>query len=337
VLDELRTLYDERQSAKEAIDAKSSRSAFNILADLRRSQQPRLARHDIPVIELEEELTAGALAALLSHRACAVHVRNFCSSASCEAIQLALAEQSLYSNWAINRRADDEGRASEVDKVGVVSGEALDSFSAFCDYLRPPDGRDLEELLPRTVGNPFARLREQLDRCHPEGCQRDRLGRFMLPAGTFRRMRSSMGLVHADTATLLSAQQGEFSANIYVRTGGKGRGDLSIFPARQYVGDGGVFGATSPVLLADLSALQQRQSEGFSEAAQRYIRDALPLKKTLSLRDGDLVLISTGRFHAVEPYGEQQQQAPPSANGEARLSGQCWISYQRGRPLVTWV
>ena len=73
-------------------------------------------------------------------------------------------------------------------------------------------------------------------------------------------------------------------------------------------------------------ALALRQAEGFDPEAQDYIRAALPLKRRLELRDGDLVLINTGRFHEVEPF--------ESAD---RLSGQSWLSYRRDKPLLLWV
>ena len=55
-------------------------------------------------------------------------------------------------------------------------------------------------------------------------------------------------------------------------------------------------------------------------------RATLPLRRTIELSDGDLVLLCTGRFHAVEKF-----------EGGDRLSGQCWLSYKRGSPLRIWV
>ena len=52
----------------------------------------------------------------------------------------------------------------------------------------------------------------------------------------------------------------------------------------------------------------------------------MPARRTIELSDGDLVLICTGRFHAVEGF-----------EGGDRLSGQCWVSYRRGSPLRLWV
>ena len=54
-----------------------------------------------------------------------------------------------------------------------------------------------------------------------------------------------------------------------------------------------------------------------------------------SQNDGDLVLINTGRFHGVEPYGqggEGSDDAPAF-----RLSGQCWLSFRSGKALRMWV
>ena len=151
----------------------------------------------------------------------------------------------------------------------------------------------------------------------------------------FRRMRSSKGLIHADTATLLARDGGEFSANIYIRTPRNKRGSLSIYPAMQYASPNG--GVTSPALLADLQSLAMRQSEGFDTKAQEALRAALPLRRTIDLSDGDCVLISTGRFHGVEPYEAEDGSSSSSSSVPHRLSGQCWLSFQRDKALRMWV
>ena len=88
----------------------------------------------------------------------------------------------------------------------------------------------------------------------------------------------------------------------------------------------------SSLVIAPLQSLALKQSAGFDPEAQARLRSALPLKRTIELADGDLVLINTGRFHGVEPYGEAEGDAP-----EMRLSGQCWLSYQKGKALRMWV
>ena len=62
------------------------------------------------------------------------------------------------------------------------------------------------------------------------------------------------------------------------------------------------------------------------EASQALLAGALPLRRTVELNDGDLVLLCTGRFHAVERFEDGD-----------RLSGQCWLSFQRGKALRMWV
>lgn len=113
---------------------------------------------------------------------------------------------------------------------------------------------------------------------------------------------------------------------MYIRTP-PGRGGLTVYPAQQYAAQKGL---TSPALLADLQSLAIKQGAGFAPAAQAGLRHALPIERTMLLADGDLVLINTGRFHRVEPYG-------PEPVSQARLSGQCWLSYRRGKALRMWV
>ena len=60
----------------------------------------------------------------------------------------------------------------------------------------------------------------------------------------------------------------------------------------------------------------------------------------IDLADGDLVLINTGRFHGVEPYGDADGDDDGDGGDDktrSRLSGQCWLSYRKGKPLRQWV
>lgn len=327
---------EKQKAAQRKAEAEATQKKLSTLGAVRDMwpMPPRLQPHDIPVVTLEGRPTAAALEQLLKHQCCAVHVKGFMDAGTCSDIVERLSgrrAEELFSNWNIHRSASSDAQASlaptEVFKVGTTSGEALETMEAFEEYLTPDAPASVEALLPGTL-NPFTTLRHVLDELHPEGCRRSRLGEWVLPAGTFRRMMTSKGLVHADTATLLSDRSGEFSANLYIRTP-DGRGALSIYPAMQYAS-----ALTSPMLVADLQSLALKQSAGFDPAAQEALRAALPLKKTIELEDGDLVLINTGRFHGVEPYGEG---AAVGDEPELRLSGQCWLSYREGSALRMWV
>ncbi|KAL1499817.1 hypothetical protein AB1Y20_012502 [Prymnesium parvum] len=316
----VRSLYSEQKARAEEKGARAARYRqlmdalmwpFFVLQD-HVGWTPRLQPHDIGVISLERELTADALARLLRHEACAVHVRGFCSPRVCERIEATLSQSAAFNPWEINRKGSS-GVRSEVDKVGVVSGEALDSFDSFAEYLDA--AKALDELLPGEL-NPFEQLRKTLDAVHPQGCRVNQIVRGRpMPQGTFRRMFSSAGLVHADTGSLLSASAGEFSANVYIKTP-RGKGALNVYPAQQY----------SLAELPAIYALSRAQEGAYSSNAQEYLRKALPLKRSIDIEDGDLILINTGRFHEVEAYSEGY-----------RLSGQCWISYVKDRPLYIWV
>lgn len=80
--------------------------------------------------------------------------------------------------------------------------------------------------------NPFTLLRSEIDRVSAHGCRLNEIGGYKQPAGTFRRMHTSRGLIHADTVTLLNHGSGQFSANIYVQAP-TGSGALSVYPAQQ--------------------------------------------------------------------------------------------------------
>ena len=124
--------------------------------------------------------------------------------------------------------------------------------------------------------NPFERLRCELDQLHPQGCRKDHVARGRpMPLGTFRRMYSSAGLVHADTGALLARHAGEFSANIYIRTP-PGRGSLNIYPAQQY----------SMAELPQIYALNRAQLGSYNAACSNceieVVIDCLATLKTIT-------------------------------------------------------
>jgi hypothetical protein len=94
------------------------------------------------------------------------------------------------------------------------------------------------------------------------------------------------------------------------------QGSLHIYPAQQ--NDAAAHLALAP--------LEWELQTVHAPSSQQRIAASLPLRRTVELADGDLVLICTGRFHAVEAF-----------EGGDRLSGQCWLSYQRGSALRLWV
>lgn len=275
------------------------------------------------MIELSDgELTSEALDQLLSHEAAAIVVRGFVDSETCALVKAALCgegDADDWCNWRLNGDA-----SSDVDKMGRVSSEALGDFDVFREYLHTRPGRGglgaaLDARLRSALGeereHPFDRLHASLDAAHVHGCRRAKLGRFELPAGAFRRMRHSTGLIHADTSPRLSADAGEFAANIYLSTA-RAQGSLHVYPALQY-------GAADHVAVAPLEWKLPTVHEA---ASQALIEGALPLRRTVELSDGDLVLLCTGRFHAVQRF-----------EGGDRLSGQCWLSFRRGKALRMWV
>ena len=168
---------------------------------------------------------------MLRHDCCAVVVRGFVEAEACRKIGAVLrGGDAAWHNWNLNGDA-----ASDVDKAGLVSSEALQSFDAFRQYLDTrPGGGGLETRLDAALRqaleagseaggseagaqppaqaqqHPFDRLQADLDAAHPEGCRRGKLGKWELPTGTFRRMRHSTGLIHADTSPRLSSEVSSF-------------------------------------------------------------------------------------------------------------------------------
>ena len=120
----------ERLAQAEAVQGRLS--ALGAVRDLW-PLPPRLQPHDIPVVTLDRSLTAEALDALLSHECCAVHVRGFIEADLCERITARLSTNSAasdaFTNWNIHQAKSEEDTtysATEVDKIGVTSGEAME-------------------------------------------------------------------------------------------------------------------------------------------------------------------------------------------------------------------
>ena len=248
---EQRRLFDERKALAEAAAkpqaAWSTRPTRAVLDGLFRvGWQPVLEPEPLPIIELDGSLEAEALARyaaplchtltqssprstpfrypfdrLLRHDCCTVVVRGFVEAEACRKLAAVLrGGEAAWRNWNLSGDA-----ASDVDKAGLVSSEALESFDAFRKYLdtRPGGGgleTRLDAALSEALGaggseagaqqpaqqHPFDRLQADLDAAHPEGCRRAKLGKWELPTGTFRRMRHSTGLIHADTSPRLSSE-----------------------------------------------------------------------------------------------------------------------------------
>ena len=238
-LSEQRRLFDERKGRAEAAgtpqsswSTKPTRAVLDGL--FRAGWQPRLEPEPLPVIELDGSLEPEALARynlsraplpdlpstrstpawhplgrLLRHDCCAVVVRGFVEAEACRKMASVLRGDDgtlAWRNWNLNGDA-----LSDVDKAGLVSSEALESFDAFRQYLDTrPGGGGLETRLDAALRHalegdseaegseaggseagaqpaaqpqqhPFDQLQADLDAAHPEGCRRAKLGKWELP------------------------------------------------------------------------------------------------------------------------------------------------------------
>ena len=137
VLEEQRRLFEERKARLEGAASPQSWSTKPTRAVLdglfRVGWQPQLKPDPLPVVELDGALDAEALARLLRHDCCAVVVRGFVDAASCRALSAVLRDAPTWQQWKLNGDA-----ASDVDKAGLVSSEALQSFDAFRQCAASP-------------------------------------------------------------------------------------------------------------------------------------------------------------------------------------------------------
>jgi hypothetical protein len=67
------------------------------------------------------------------------------------------------------------------------------------------------------------------------------------------------------------------------------------------------------------------ESNYLNEEVQKKFQSMLPKPREIKIKQGDLVLINTGRPHAVSGY-----------SGGPRVSIQAFITYKKGKPLQIW-
>lgn len=270
---------------------------------------------DHSAVRTVDALSTGVLVELFqTHRACAIHVPGFCSRTTAD--QLA--------RWIVTNHRSTRWRGTDMAyALGVPFRIASQTPRGLREYaLRAPSvARRLRHICEGA--SPFDRLRLELDEAWPNAGAMiaDRKGfkmlvglsRVMTPDDLLDGIARTEGVCHRDSSALLSSERGKFSANIYLEVPDAG-GDLAIWPVAptrwDWLRNHRVF----------------REMETFQPATQAFVRSRLPPPLVIKPAAGDLILLNTGRPHAVRGF-----------HSGRRVTLQTFVTHEPARPLTIGV
>jgi hypothetical protein len=277
--------------------------------DLSKLGEPSLSRRVISV-HAQDRLTRNHLSDLFSHRALAIHVKQYYK---CDAVlEMIENEQRSAKNWTISYK-HNQTEESDVLTIGLPMNMAIqnDDLDAYYQesFINNTKFRN-ENLL-----SPIDKLRLDLDDLWDDGAivAKSKEGKAH-NAGLVRIMKRNSNknnFLHVDDLSVISKDRGAFSANIYLKQPKSG-GDLEIFPISLRSRLDFYKNAVT------LSSLLMRDIE-----SQAQLRALLPEPIVIKPEAGDLVMLCVQRPHAVKDI----------ILGGERISMQSFINYTKGSPL----
>ncbi|MBK6694402.1 MAG: hypothetical protein IPG50_19670 [Myxococcales bacterium] len=313
---ELRLEFDRQRATREDRPVRARKSVPEVLEQLE-AIDVRLESDGAPVAT-ERELTTGALEDLFANRTCALRVPGFIDTRTCKALTRWLNEREL-KTWG----GTDTSYGAGIP-VNALSWSPERAMAYFHDAL--PSVRALRSACAPGLA-PVDKLRLELDELWPAGANVSSdnpyrrkmlvgLARVMRPEGLLDGLSRLEGIVHTDSSMLLDAGRGCFSANAYLKVPAEG-GELNIFPLAMKQPE------HVQSLVAVVAYLLQHSFDGpYRDRVQRKLHALLPTPTTLRPRAGDLIILNTGRPHAVRGF----------VRG-ARVSLQTFVRHCAGRPL----
>uniref|UniRef100_A0A7S3DGC8 Uncharacterized protein n=1 Tax=Palpitomonas bilix TaxID=652834 RepID=A0A7S3DGC8_9EUKA len=309
---------------------------------------------------VSNELTNEHLQALFTHKACAIHVKNFVSKEHA-ALYATAFKKAKTQNWKVFQ--GNEVQESSVQSVfGVPFTVAAGHGQASADEYFKNTCRHMREMREACGGHsPSDRIRLSLDEEWKHGCMlgRDKngqpyqggIGRVMdgVDIEQMRKDNPSKaeavlkygGFCHVDDISAMKESSGVFSANLYLEmprdSEGKVLGGLEIFPVR--VASRLDFYRNAPTL----SLLFRQDFE-----SQRRLREAFPAPYVIRPEEGDLVVLCVQRPHSVINFQKSSKERAQSRWGQLhagtekevahdcqlRVSLQTFMSYSKGKPIL---
>lgn len=276
----------------------------------------QLIESDGTAVLKRRQLDEEGLRALFHNKACALHVPQFVSRATCSKLSRWMLATSKITKWKTTDMYFGLGLP-----VQSMYGPRVENC---LDYFRKavPNMRNLREAIDGTV--PLDKLRLELDEVWPTGANVSAdnpyhrkmfvgLGRVMRPEGAIGKATRTEGLIHVDASVKLDPNDGAFSANVYMQVPTQG-GELAVWAVNER--------PTSTVGKILATLLRNAFYPDFRERIQRGLRTILPPPIEIKVKPGDLVIINTGRPHAVRGFSKG-----------TRLTMQTFVIQQAGRPL----
>jgi hypothetical protein len=313
--EELRAEFERHEDAKPPPKT-SITSVTDVLARLEGLDDVRLESDDAEVVTCSE-LTPSALQDLFANRTYALRVPGFTDTDTCTEL----------ARWLADRPAQTWGGADTAYSAGIPLNALLWSVEEAIAYFKEalPAMRAIRGAA--TGLSPLDKLRLELDELWPSGAtvSRDNPYRRKMLVGLARVMRPETlldgitrveGLIHTDSSMFLDSERGLFSANVYLDVPTSG-GELNIFPVAKQQPE-----RLQRLVRVVAYLLQYSFDPVHRERVQRQLHARLPPPVTLTPSAGDLIVLNTGRPHAVRGFTEG-----------TRVSLQAFVLHEGARPL----
>ncbi len=295
----------------------TKKTVAQVLEQLEALDGVRMASDAAPVATCDE-LTTSALEDLFANRTCALRIPRFATTPTCEEL----------APWITRGPLRTWGGTDTSYGAGIPLNAFSWSLELTEAYFREalPAMRAVRRACAGSM-TPIDKLRLELDELWLSGANVSRdnpfrrkmlagLARVMRPDGLLEGIAQTEGLVHTDSSHLITEQQGLFSANTYLEVPSRG-GELNVFPLAM----------KQPEHLESLVRvigflLQHAFDDAHRDRVQRQLHALLPAPLTIKPEVGDLVILNTGRLHAVRGF----------AKG-TRVTLQSFVRHRDGEPL----
>ena len=271
-----------------------------------------------------KQLTSDSLRSLIEeNNVCAIHVPSFCPPDVAESLSKSALEE--YTHWKL-------GGVISTDMFyagGSIPKEVADH--SWPDFYRYFGEREDFVYRQRAMSGgtwPVDRLRLELDEAWPFGaCLDQYLGQKLRPAimrimhekNDYTLSAPKHGFIHTDDPPRLKSLQGTYSANIYLKIPEEGEGgDLYIWSVN-FTRLKGIYN----YLNAQILTMLMNQDYSFDIKWQQKLFNLLPKPNIIKPKTGDLVILHSGRPHAVTPVTKGVRvtnQLFIRANGRAPLT-----------------
>jgi hypothetical protein len=263
-------------------------------------------------IEISQELNSDLLRSLFNNELSAIHIKKFVSEEVCNKLGGNLKDNFNSAKWEDTDMFQGYGFP-----VNRMFGPTVDdSINYFKQVI--PTIRKIRNICDGV--SPVDKLRLELDELWSNGCRIGAINpfnrkmfvgltRLMTPQGLVGKATRVNGLIHIDTSLHTeNAVEGLFSSNIYLDSPKEG-GELCIWNVTK-----------SEVFSAEFDYLNKLLDSAFSkkyrEEIQEILQNILPEPILIKPEKGDLVILNSGRPHAVRGFEEG-----------VRISMQTFISY----------